>query len=40
MVPPNGGSLVLTSWLSPDPVWSGALVLIVGFSVGLFGLAC
>jgi len=31
------GSLVLTSWVSPHPAWSGALLLIVGFSVGIFG---
>ena len=31
------GSLVLTSWISPRPAWSGALLLIAGFSVGIFG---
>lgn len=31
------GSLVLTSWISPRPAWSGALLLIVGFSIGIFG---
>jgi hypothetical protein len=30
-------SLVLTSWISPRPAWSGALLLIAGFSVGIFG---
>jgi len=31
------GILVPTSWTSPRPAWSAAILLVVGFSVGLFG---
>lgn len=31
------GSFLPSSWISPDPAWSAALLLIIGFSVGLFG---
>jgi hypothetical protein len=31
------GSFLPASWISPDPAWSAAVLLIVGFSVGLFG---
>jgi hypothetical protein len=31
------GSFLPASWISPDPAWSAALLLIIGFSVGLFG---
>ena len=31
------GTLVPTSWTSPRPAWSAALLVIVGFSVGVFG---
>lgn len=31
------GTLVPTSWTSPRPAWSAAVLVIVGFSVGIFG---
>jgi Putative zinc-finger len=31
------GSFLPASWISPDPAWSAALLLVIGFSVGLFG---
>jgi Putative zinc-finger len=31
------GTLVPTSWTSPRPAWSAAMLVIVGFSVGVFG---
>ena len=31
------GVLVPTSWTSPRPAWSAAMLVIVGFSVGVFG---
>jgi HEAT repeats/Putative zinc-finger len=31
------GSFVPTSWISPRPAWSAALLLVIGFSVGIFG---
>jgi len=31
------GNLVPTSWISPRPAWSAALLLVIGFSVGIFG---
>ena len=31
------GSFLPSSWISPDPAWRAALLLIIGFSVGLFG---
>jgi hypothetical protein len=31
------GTLLPASWLSPEPAWSAALLVMVGFSVGLLG---
>ncbi len=31
------GSLMPTSWISPAPAWSAALLLLMGFSVGMLG---
>ena len=31
------GTLLPADWLSPRPAWSAALLLMIGFSVGLFG---
>ena len=31
------GVLLPANWLSPEPVWSAALLVMIGFSVGLFG---
>jgi HEAT repeats/Putative zinc-finger len=31
------GSLLPSSWVSPQPAWSAALLLVIGFAVGLFG---
>lgn len=31
------GTLIPTSWTSPRPAWSAAMLVIVGFSVGVFG---
>lgn len=31
------GALLPASWLSPRPAWSAALLLLIGFSVGMFG---
>jgi len=31
------GAVVPASWLSPPPAWSAALLVLIGFSVGLFG---
>lgn len=31
------GALVPTSWISPRPAWSAALLLLLGFSAGIFG---
>lgn len=31
------GAFLPTSWLSPEPLWSAALLVMIGFSVGLFG---
>lgn len=31
------GMLVPTSWISPRPAWSAALLLLLGFSAGIFG---
>lgn len=31
------GTFLPTNWLSPEPVWSAALLVMIGFSVGLFG---
>ena len=31
------GVFLPASWLSPEPVWSAALLVMIGFSVGLFG---
>jgi hypothetical protein len=31
------GKLLPTNWLSPEPLWSAALLVMIGFSVGLFG---
>jgi hypothetical protein len=31
------GSVLPASWLSPPPAWSAALLVLIGFSVGLFG---
>ncbi len=31
------GILLPANWLSPEPVWSAALLVMIGFSVGLFG---
>jgi hypothetical protein len=31
------GALLPSNWLSPEPVWSAALLVMIGFSVGLFG---
>jgi HEAT repeats len=31
------GNFVPTSWISPRPAWSAALLLVIGFSVGIFG---
>jgi HEAT repeats/Putative zinc-finger len=31
------GTLLPASWISPRPAWSAALLLAIGFSVGLFG---
>ncbi len=31
------GSFLPASWISPDPAWSAAVLLVIGFSVGLFG---
>ena len=31
------GSWIPSSWLSPEPAWSAAVLLVIGFSVGLFG---
>ncbi len=31
------GSLLPANWLSPEPAWSAALLVMIGFSVGLFG---
>jgi len=30
-------ALLPTDWLSPQPVWSAALLVMIGFSVGMFG---
>lgn len=31
------GALVPTNWMSPRPAWSAALLLLLGFSAGIFG---
>jgi hypothetical protein len=31
------GALLPTSWISPAPAWSAALLLLIGFSVGILG---
>ncbi|MGB8542956.1 MAG: HEAT repeat domain-containing protein [Candidatus Acidiferrales bacterium] len=31
------GALLPTSWISPAPAWSAALLLLIGFSVGMLG---
>ena len=31
------GALLPANWLSPEPLWSAALLVMIGFSVGLFG---
>jgi HEAT repeats/Putative zinc-finger len=31
------GILLPSNWLSPEPLWSAALLVLIGFSVGLFG---
>src|SRR6202050_3792228 len=31
------GALLPASWISPQPAWSAALVVLVGFSVGMLG---
>lgn len=31
------GVLLPANWLSPEPMWSAALLVMIGFSVGLFG---
>jgi len=31
------GVLLPANWLSPEPIWSAALLVMIGFSVGLFG---
>jgi hypothetical protein len=31
------GTLLPTNWLSPEPAWSAALLVMIGFSVGLLG---
>jgi hypothetical protein len=31
------GSFIPSSWLSPQPAWSAAFLLVIGFGVGLFG---
>jgi Putative zinc-finger len=31
------GALLPSSWISPRPAWSAALLLLIGFSVGVFG---
>ncbi len=31
------GNFIPTSWISPRPAWSAALLLVIGFSVGIFG---
>jgi HEAT repeats/Putative zinc-finger len=31
------GSLIPANWISPRPAWSAALLLAIGFSVGIFG---
>jgi hypothetical protein len=31
------GALLPTSWISPAPAWSAALLLLIGFSVGMWG---
>lgn len=31
------GSLIPASWISPRPAWSAALLLVIGFTVGIFG---
>jgi hypothetical protein len=31
------GTLLPANWLSPQPAWSAALLVMIGFSVGLFG---
>jgi Putative zinc-finger len=31
------GSFLPSSWLSPQPAWSAAFLLVIGFAVGLFG---
>lgn len=31
------GRLLPSSWISPRPAWSAAILLLIGFSVGLFG---
>lgn len=31
------GTLLPSNWLSPEPAWSAAVLVMIGFSVGLFG---
>ena len=31
------GSLIPSNWLAPRPAWSAAVLLLIGFSVGIFG---
>jgi HEAT repeats len=31
------GSVLPSSWISPQPAWSAAFLLVIGFAVGLFG---
>src|SRR5579863_1571798 len=31
------GSWIPSSWLSPEPAWSAAVLLVIGFAVGILG---